>query len=200
MKRREYFTDCIKERIKSSEEAFVMFPEHEKNEWIKESFGIWKKRACRILEHARLSKGIIQGDLKPGDIFIENDELTGIIDFGASSYDYFMSELGSWSYYTRLHDTKAKQKFKEFILPYLNRSTIPIDELKSLPFFIETRGYDQIFYFAYRLFHNITQGLDEDDDEGNMVGYIDGIDLIKSAVGLDQDYFYDLANEALEEA
>ncbi len=152
-----------------------------------------------MMEHTKLSKGIIQGDLKPGDILIEDGKLAGIIDFWSSSYDYFMSELGSWSYYTCLYDTKVKQKFKRFIRPYLNQSNIPIEELKSLPFFIETRGYDQIFYFAHRLCHNITQGLDEDDDEGNVVGYVNGIELAESAVELDQEYFYDLAREALEE-
>lgn len=199
IKSKRYFVDSIKERINSSEKAFAIFPEHEKNKWVKESFERWKKEAFRILEHAELSKGIIHGDLKPGDLFIENGKLTGIIDFGASGYDYFMSELGSWSYYTRLYDTKVKERFKQFILHYLNQSKIPTEELKLLPFFIESRGYDQIFYYAYRLFHNITQGLDEGDDEGNMVGYIDGIELVESAVRLEQDYFYDLAIEALEE-
>lgn len=32
-----------------------------------------------------------------------------------------------------------------------------------------------------------------------MVGYVDGIELVESAVRLDQDCFYNLANEALEE-
>lgn len=199
IKSKKYFVDSIKHIINSKEEAFAIFPEHERNKWVKESFERWKKEAYRILEHAKLSKGIIHGDLKPGDLFIENGKLTGIIDFGASGYDYFTSELGSWSMYTNLYDSKAKEKFKQFILHYLNQSKIPIEELKSLPFFIETRGYVQIFYFAYRLFHNITQGLDEDDDEGNMVGYVDGIELVESAAKLDQDYFYDLAIEALEE-
>lgn len=199
MKRKKYFADSINERIDTSEGDFALFPKHEKNKWIKESFERWKKKAYRILGHASLSKGIIQGDLKPGDIFIKNGKLAGIIDFGASGYDYFMSELGSWSYYTRLYGTKAKERFKQFILQYLNQSKIPIEELKTLPFFIESRGYDQIFYYAYRLFHHITQGLDEGDDEGNMVGYVDGIELVESAVGLDKDYFHDLAIEALEE-
>ena len=199
IKRKEYFTDSIKEQIRWSEEAFAILPKHEKNEWIKESFDRWKNKAHRILENAELSKGIIQGDLKPGDIFIEDGKLTGIIDFWASNFDYFMSELGSWSYYTRLYDTKVEHKFKQFILHYLNQSNIPVEELKLLPFFIETRGYVQIFYYAHRLFHHITQGLDRDDDEGNVVGYVDGIELVESAVRLDQDYFYDLANEALEE-
>ena len=200
IKNRRYFdVDAVKYIINSSERAFAVFPEHEKNGWVKQSFERWKKIASRILEHAKLSKGIIQGDLKPGDLFIEKGRLTGIIDFGASNYDYFMSELGSWCYYTSLYDSKAQEKSKQFILPYLNRSKIPIEELKSLPFFIETRGYDGIFYFAHRLFHDITQGLDEGDDEGNMVGYVDGIELVESAVKLDKDYFYDLAVEALEE-
>ncbi|MGD8566317.1 MAG: phosphotransferase [Candidatus Bathyarchaeota archaeon] len=192
----KYFVDSIKYSIEASEEALKTLPEHEKNRWIKKRFGRWKKKVHRIIEHTKLSKGIIQGDLKPGDIFIEDGKLTGIIDFWSSSYDYFMSELGSWSYYTRLYDTRMKQKFKQFIRPYLNQSTIPIEELRLLPFFIETRGYDQIFYFAHRLCHNITQGLDEDDDEGNIIGYVDGIKLVESAVRLDQDYFYDLAGEA----
>ena len=200
IKNKKYFdVDSVKYIINSSERAFAIFPKHEKTGWVKQSFERWKKQAYRMLEHAKLSKGIIQGDLKPGDLFIENGRLTGIIDFGASNYDYFMSELGSWSYYTSLYDSKVQEKFKQFILPYLNQSKIPIEELKSLPFFIETRGYDGIFYFAHRLFHNITQGLEEGDDEGNMVGYVDGIELVESAVKLDQDYFYDLANEALEE-
>jgi len=197
MKRRHF--DSVEYIMNSSEKAFEILPEHEKKECIRKSFDRWKKEAYRILKHAELSKGIIHGDLKPGDIFIENGRLTGIIDFGASSYDYFMSELGSWSMYTSLYDSKVKERFKQFILRYLNQSKIPIEELKSLPFFIETRGYDQIFYFAHRLFHHITQGLDEDDDEGNVVGYVEGIELVESAIKLDRDYFYDLANEALEE-
>jgi Ser/Thr protein kinase RdoA (MazF antagonist) len=199
IKSERYFVDSIKYIIDSSEEAIKTFPEHEKNKWITRRFGKWKKTAYRIVEHTKLSKGIIQGDLKPGDIFIEDGNLTGIIDFWSSSYDYFMSELGSWSYYTSLYDPEAKEKFKQFILHYLNQSKISIEELKSLPFFIETRGYDQIFYFAYRLFHNITQGLDEGDDEGNMIGYVDGIELVESAVRLDKDYFFNLAVGALEE-
>jgi Ser/Thr protein kinase RdoA (MazF antagonist) len=185
--------DAIKYIINSSERAFSILPKHEKNSWIRQSFERWKKKASRILKHARLSKGIIQGDLKPGDLFIENGRLTGIMDFGASNYDYFMSELGSWCYYTRLYDSKVQEKFRQFILPYLSHSEIPIEELKSLPFFIETRGYDGIFYFAHRLFYNITQGLDEGDDEGNMRGYVDAIELVESAVQLDKDYFHDLA-------
>jgi len=199
IRRKEYFTDSINERIESSEEAFAILPEHEKNEWVKDRFERWKRKAYRILDHAKFSKGVVQGDLKPGDILIEDGKLTGIIDFWSSSYDYFMSELGSWSYYTGLYDTKVTKKFKQFILNYLDHSKISIEELRSLPFFIETRGYDQIFYFAHRLFHRITQGLEEDDSEGNVVGYVDGIDLVESAVKLDQNYFYDLANEALEE-
>jgi len=195
-----FFADSIKYIMDSSEEAFSTFPKHPKNRWVKERFERWKKEAHRILEHARLSKGIIQGDLKPGDIFIENGRLAGLIDFGASCYDYFMSELGSWSMYTRLYDTEVSERFKEFILPYLNRSKIPIDELKTLPFFIETEGYDQIFYHANRQFHHVTQGLDEGDDKGNMRGYVAGIEVIESAAMLHQRYFHDLATEALEEA
>ena len=193
------YVDSVEYIMNSSEKAFVIFPKHEKNELVKKSFERWKKEAYRILEHAKLSKGIIHGDLKPGDIFIENGKLTGIIDFGASSYDYFMAELGSWSMYTSLYDPNAKEEFKKFILHYLNQSKIPVEELRSLPFFIETRGYDQIFYYAHRLFHDITQGLDEGDDEGNMVGYVDGIELVESADKLNQGYFYDLAIKALEE-
>lgn len=195
-----FFVDSIRYIIDSSEDAFTTFPRHKKNRWVKERFERWKKEAHRILEHTRLSKGIIQGDLKPGDIFIENGRLAGLIDFGASCYDYFMSELGSWSMYTGLYDTKVGERFKEFILPYLNQSEIPIDELKTLPFFIETEGYDQMFYHANRQFHNVTQGLDEGDDEGNVRGYVAGIEVVESAAKLHQRYFYDLATEALEEA
>ncbi len=81
IRRKEYFTDSINERIESSEEAFAILPEHEKNEWVEDRFERWKRKASRILDHARFSKGVVQGDLKPGDILIEDGKLTGIIDF-----------------------------------------------------------------------------------------------------------------------
>ena len=53
------------------------------------------------------------------------------------------------------------------------------------------RSLVQFFYFAYRMENEITQGLDE--DETNLEGFEDGIELVEATEKLSSDYFYDIS-------
>ena len=198
---------CSQEEIHSSsfaggwvveryEEADKILPKHEKNEWILTGFEEWIKDIDTIIEKLNLSKGITHGDLFPGAFFVQNNELTGILDF-SGGYLHFMGELGRWIMYTELHKQENADYFKKFIVPYLKHSEISIEELKAIPHFYRSNGYVQFFYFAWRCYHNLTHGLGE--AETNMDGFTDGISIIESALKIKQNYFYDLALEVLKE-
>ncbi|MCG3226846.1 MAG: phosphotransferase [Candidatus Heimdallarchaeota archaeon] len=178
------------------EEADKILPNHEKNEKILKSYEQWIDTVEETIEKETLSKGIVHGDLFPGAFFVNEDKLTGILDFGGG-YWYLMGDLGTWVMYTELEKPKHKNHFKEFIVPYLNQSGLSIEELKIIPLFYRARGYVQYFYFAWRCYHNLTHGLEE--GETNMEGFLDGIEIVEKTIALKQDYFYDLAVEALKE-
>jgi len=99
--------------------------------------------------------------------------------------------------YTNLYEPGTEENFKDFIIPYLEHSKVPIEELKYIPLFFKKRAFVQYFYFAYRVHNNITQGLEE--GETNIQGFEDSLLFIETSLNLDKNYFYDLAYQALEE-
>jgi len=172
--------------------ADTQLPQHEKNDLILKEFVIYLKEIEEIFS-SNLIKGIIHSDLKPGDFFVENNEFTGILDFNGAFYSYLINELGTWVMYTSLYKPENKEHFQNFIKPYLKHSEIPIEELKFIPILLKGRAFIQYFYFAYRIYNNITQGLDE--GETNMDGFEDGIRLVENSLEIPKNYFFDLTQQ-----
>jgi Ser/Thr protein kinase RdoA (MazF antagonist) len=190
--------DWVLDRYK---ERDTILPEHEKNEKIIESFEQFVKIVDEI-DMSKFTAGLTHGDIFPGNFFKENGELKGILDFGGG-YDYLASDLGTWVMYTSLYKPENRDHFKDFIKPYLKHSEIPVEELKLVPLLLKSRSYLQYFYFAFRIHNNITQGLEDEELEEapkhNWKGFTDGIYLVETANALDNNYFYDIAVQALQE-
>ncbi len=187
--------EWIGEQYNNSE---TILPEHEKNNRILELFEEFIQKS-QELKLANLSTGIIHGDLFPGNFLMENGKLTGIIDFGGANFYYLMADLGTWVLYTTLYDLEVKERFQDFIIPYLEYSKVSVDELKTITFFFRARAFVQYFYFAYRINNNITQGNFEEIGEDNWKGFTDGIFLVEAATDLVDNYFYDVAIQAINE-
>jgi Ser/Thr protein kinase RdoA (MazF antagonist) len=190
--------DWVLDRYK---ERNSILPEHEKNEKILKDFVQFLK-IVRELDMSSFTAGLTHGDIFPGNFFKKNEELTGILDFGAS-YECLVSDLGTWVMYTSLYKPENRDYLKNFIKPYLKYSEIPIEELKIVPLLLKSRAYLQYFYFAFRIHNNITQGLEEEElkdaSKHNWKGFTDGIYLVETANDLDNNYFYDLAIQALQD-
>ena len=197
IKRKEFFdqTSGLKWMIKIFENAEEIIPKHEKSKQILKEFKIYLTETERLFK-SKITQGIIQSDIKPGDFFAENKALTGILDFNNCFYTYLMNELGTWIMYTSLYKPENKNFFQDFIKSYLEHSKVPISELKYIPLFLKGRAFVQFFYFAYRIFNGITQGLEE--GETNMDGFQDGIDLVEQSLKIHPDYFYDLASSIVK--
>ncbi len=185
--------DWVKEQYNKAD---TQIPSHEKNQMVLKEFEIYLEEMEEIFS-SNLTKGIIHSDLKPGDFFAENNELTGILDFNGAFYSYLINELGTWTMYTSLYKLENKVHFQNFIKPYLEHSKIPIGELKFIPILLKGRSFIQYFYFAYRSYNNITQGLDE--GETNMQGFEDGIRLVENSLEIPKTYFLDLAQQVFYE-
>lgn len=170
--------------------AETLLPPHEKNSKILKEYTIFRKEIEEVFD-SKITKGIIQNDLKPGDFFVIDKELTGILDFNGAAYSYLMDELGTWVMYTSLHKPENKKYFQDFITAYLEYSKISIQELKLIPLFLKARAFVQYFYFAYRIYNEITQGLDK--GETNYDGFEDGIRIVEDSLKIQSMYFYDLA-------
>jgi len=176
-----------------------LLPEHEHNEKI---LGYFEKFLRRIEEtnFSKLTTGIVHGDMMPGNFLKEREELKGILDFGGG-YSYLMADIGTWIFYTGFYKPELKDNYLDFILPYIEHSKIPIEELKALILFLRSRAYVQYFYFAYRVTNNITQGYDDEEDpiKKNWNGFIETIPFIELVNSIDDNYFYNLAINALKE-
>ncbi|MGC9781320.1 MAG: phosphotransferase [Candidatus Heimdallarchaeota archaeon] len=172
----------------------TILPPHEKNEMIIKEFEIYLEEVEEIFS-SNLTIGVVHTDLKPGDFFVQNNELSGILDFNGAFYSYLINELGTWIMYTSLYKPEIKKHFQNFIKPYLEHSKIPENELKFIPMFLKGRAFVQYFYFAYRNYNKITQGLD--DGETNIQGFEDGISLVESSLEIQNSYFYNLALQVL---
>ncbi len=177
------------------EKAETQLPQHEKNKTILKEFEIYLKEIDELFS-SDMTLGIIHTDLKPGDFFAENNELTGILDFNGAHYSYIINELGTWVMYSSLYKPKNKTNFQTFIKFYLEHSKIPMQELIFIPMLLKGRAFVQFFYFAYRIHNNITQGLGE--GETNLKGFEDGINLVEASLKIPRTYFYDLAVHVLE--
>lgn len=90
---------------KQYDQAETTLPAHKKNELILQEFEVYLKEMNDLFSN-NMSQGIIHSDLKPGDFFVENNELTGILDFNGASYSYLINELGSCI----LHSINLKTK------------------------------------------------------------------------------------------
>jgi Ser/Thr protein kinase RdoA (MazF antagonist) len=197
IKRKDFFdlsggTNWIKEQY---DNADTILPDHPMNDKILEEFETYLKEIDALYK-SNLSLGIIHTDLKPGDFFVENGELTGILDFSGAFYSFIISELGTWIMYTSLYKPENKIHFETFIKSYLESSKIPMHELKFIPVFLKGRAFVQFFYFAYRIHNNITQGLGE--GETNFEGFEHGIELVETATKIESTYFFDLAQQTLD--
>jgi len=186
-------TKCVKEQY---EKAETQLPQHEKNKMVLKEFEVYLKEVEELFS-SDMSLGIIHTDLKPGDFFAENNKLTGILDFNGAFYSYIINELGTWVMYTSLYKSENKTYFQNFIKSYLKHSKIPIQELLFIPMLLKGRAFVQFFYFAYRNYNNITQGLSE--GETNFQGFENGINLVESSLKIPRTYFYDLAAHILDE-
>jgi len=183
----------VKEQYKKAD---TILPQHERNKTILKEFEVYLKEVEEIFTN-NLSLGIVHTDLKPGDFFVENNELTGILDFNGASYSYLINELGTWVMYTSFYKSVNKIPFQNFIKSYLENSEIPIQELKFIPIFLKGRAFVQYFYYAYRNYNNITQGLGE--GETNIQGFEKGISLVERSLNIPTTYFYNLALQVLDE-
>ncbi|NHJ05250.1 MAG: hypothetical protein EAX90_10520 [Candidatus Heimdallarchaeota archaeon] len=197
IKRESFFNQAsgLKWMIEIYEKADSILPIHEKNQKILREFELYLTETAELFKN-NLSLGIIQSDLKPGDFFVENNNFTGILDFNGASYAHLMNELGTWIMYTSLYKPENKTFFQDFIKSYLEYSKVPSYELKYIPLFLKGRAFVQFFYFAYRICHNITQGLEE--GETNMDGFQDGIDLVERSLEINPNYFFNLANSIIK--
>ncbi len=189
-------SEWVMERYRESD---IILPQHEKNKTILEYFKKFKEKSQKMV-FSNLSRGIIHGDNMPGNFLKIKKELTGIIDFGSIGYYYLMADLGTWVMYTKLYDPVMKERFKDFIIPYLEFSEIPCDEIKLLPTFFRARTFVQYFYYAWRIYNNVTQGSEEEDTEEevreyNWKGFTRGISLVEIGNSIDDNYFYDLSIE-----
>jgi len=178
-------------------ERDFLLPEHEKNKEIIEAF----EQFLVDVEESDLSQlttGITHEDMIPGNFLKENEELKGILDF-EGGYCSLMADVGRWVMYTSLYKPEVKNYFIDFIIPYLEHSEIPVEELKSLTLFLRSTAYLQFFYYAYRIYNNISQGCDNEEDpkEENWRGFTDAVSLVELTNSIENDYFYDLASQVL---
>jgi len=175
-----------------------LLPNHKKNKEIIELFEKFLQ-SVEETDFSNLTSGIRHGDMMPANFFKEKEELMGILDIGGG-YSFLMADIARWIMYTKLYISEVKDSFVDFIIPYLEYSKIPVEELKTVPILLQSTSYVQYFYFAYRIHNNITQGYDDEEDpiEENWKGFTGAISFVELIDTLDDNYFYDLAIEVLK--
>ena len=180
-------------------ERDTLLPKHEKNSEIISGFEEFLETIEKS-DFSELTMGVVHEDMMPANFFKKGNELMGILDFGCN-YSYLITDIGTWIFYTKLYKPELKQNYLDFILPYLEYSKIPVEELKNLTLFLISRAYLQFFYFAFRVINNITQGYDDEEDpiEENRKSFEKAIPFVQLVTSIDSDYFYDIAIQALEE-
>ncbi len=161
------------------------------NEYVKSQYSLWQEQ-IRNVEETSLSMGIIHGDVGPKDFFFKNNEFTGIMDFNATQYGYFLSDVVSMMMYSDLIYPNRTEQFTIFIKNYLKTAPVDKKELRHLKILLSARWFIQIFYHQYRFVEQITQGMEEQDYEENLNGVKDGIDFLKTTNKYPENYFYNL--------
>jgi Ser/Thr protein kinase RdoA (MazF antagonist) len=171
--------------------SFLRMSEHS---YVQSEYRKWVREAHKVLK-CELSFGVSHDDIKPGDFFLINDELSGILDFNAARFDFLVSDIAAMVMYCDMYQKENLIRFQSFIVPYLENSCVRLEELRFLQFFFKTRGFLQIFYFKYRIETHTLQGVNSEED--NLKGFRDGIEFLKAANKLSSDYFYDSAIMAI---
>ena len=102
----------------------------------------------------KLPKGIIHADLFPDNVLFINNNVTGVLDFYFSCYDFFIYDLAitlnAWCF---INDKFKKEFFMSMLNGYQNIRKLSINEKKNLNIclrgacvrFFFTRMYDKIF-------------------------------------------------------
>jgi Ser/Thr protein kinase RdoA (MazF antagonist) len=162
---------------------------------IEHQYNNWKIEANKIL-FDNLSFGICHDDIKPGDFFLIDDKLSGILDFNNARFGYLLADLAAMIMYCGMYKKNKQNRFLSFIFNYIEFSCVKIEELKLLQFFFKTRAMLQILYFSYRIQTQTIQGVGSQDD--NFIGLNDGIQFVKFANELPKSYFYDLVKNRSE--
>jgi Ser/Thr protein kinase RdoA (MazF antagonist) len=164
------------------------------DEYVKNQYTLWV-REIEHIKQAQLTKGITHGDVGPKDFFFENGEFTGIMDFNSAGYDYLLMDVVSMMMYCELIRPERLGQYRTFMNNYLESAPIQIEELKWLHHLLRARWFVQIFYHHYRYKEGITQGLDSDDTEENLVGVKEGIEYLRITNEYPYNHFFKILVE-----
>jgi Ser/Thr protein kinase RdoA (MazF antagonist) len=107
--------------------------------------------------------GLVHGDLHTGNFFVENDEISAILDFDRTCYKWFISEIAVALFYplyaTRLSNNQEKQiKFAKRFLPlfmkgYNSQNTLESKWMDKIDVFIKTRHAILYMYLPPQMNH-----------------------------------------------
>ncbi|MHA2423986.1 MAG: phosphotransferase [Candidatus Thorarchaeota archaeon] len=159
------------------------------DQYVQRQYELWEKEIETISESS-LTMGITHGDVGPKDFFFDNGDFTGIMDFNSASYGYLLSDVVSMMMYSELIRPERTKQYITFINSYLSTAPLRVEELKWLHLLFTGRCFVQIFYHQYRYVDGITQGLDTDETEENLVGVREGIEYLRITNQYSKDYFY----------
>jgi Ser/Thr protein kinase RdoA (MazF antagonist) len=164
------------------------------DDYVKSQYYLWTKE-IEQLSHVQLTQGITHGDVGPKDFFFEDGEFTGIMDFNAAGYSYLLMDVVSMMMYCELIRQERTEQYRTFMNNYLTTAPIQLEELNWLHLLLRARWFVQIFYHQYRYDEGITQGLDTDEVEENLVGVTEGIECLRITNEYTHDHFYRLFTE-----
>jgi len=107
--------------------------------------------------------GLVHGDLHTGNFFVENDEISAILDFDRTCYKWFISEVAVALFYplyaTQLSKNKEKQiEFVKCFLPlfmegYNSENTLESKWMEKIDIFIKVRHAILYMYLPPQLNH-----------------------------------------------
>jgi Ser/Thr protein kinase RdoA (MazF antagonist) len=185
-----------KERLETGRVPFSWVRESSKkympeDDFVKNQYRIWAEEIDLITE-ASLTRSITHGDVGPKDFFFENGEFTGIMDFNSAGYSYLLMDVVSMMMYCELFRQERIGQYRIFMKSYLKSAPIRLEELNWLHLLLRSRWFVQIFYHQYRYVEGITQGLDTNEAEENLVGVNHGIEHLHVTNEYPHDHFYKL--------
>jgi Ser/Thr protein kinase RdoA (MazF antagonist) len=164
------------------------------DDYVKEQYEIWTREIEKIHD-AQLTVGITHGDVGPKDFFFEDGEFTGFMDLNAAGYSFLLMDVVSMMMYSGLFRPDRTEQYLTFIRNYLESAPIELEELKWLHLLLRTRWFVQIFFHNYRYKEGITQGLDTDETEGNLVGVREAIEYLRITNDYPDDHFFKILVE-----
>ena len=161
------------------------------DDFVKEQYDLWLEE-INLISNAQLTRGITHGDVGPKDFFFDNGEFSGVMDFNSAGYSFLLMDVVSMIMYCQLIRPERTEQYRTFMRSYLEVAPIRVEELNWLHLLLRTRWFVQIFYHQYRYIEGITQGLDTDETEENLVGVKEGIEYLRITNEFPQDYFFRL--------